>query len=321
MESVDLFKEATLFALTLHQFGNRKSVDKNKVKLVVEGMESSAEASEDSAEKVEEKAPDSGSLNTTKRLLKCDELSAITSYQDEVKEWCLKRSMPAGFRPGLYLVKLTEVDNFRAELKKAKEHMASELVPAFIAAYPQAIEEAKERLQELFEESDYPPADVIAKKFGFSDYWLKLTIDDRLEQEAQMEAANNLKKSFAKAQGQIVKALQDGFAGLLTDVTTRLETKPGEEPKTFKSSLFEKLTEFMETFSARNLVNDAQLDGLVSQAKQILSEVHGKDADSQAKTIRKSPQARAKMVEAFKNLQGQLAQVIESRPVRQFDFD
>jgi ElaB/YqjD/DUF883 family membrane-anchored ribosome-binding protein len=65
-------------------------------------------------------------------------------------------------------------------------------------------------------------------------------------------------------------ALREEFGQLVTHLTDRMNSNDGK-PKMLKTSMFNKLHEFLDSFSARNVFDDQKLIELADQARQVVS--------------------------------------------------
>src|ERR1043166_2625480 len=121
-KDIDLLKDAVLFSVTLHcAFGNRKTVPKGKI---------TSEAAD-------------SRTNATVKLIESPELDAIEKHLRATKDWCLGRCMPSFIYRGVNILKLSEAESVDAQIAAANRALKDELVPAFLAAYPGQIQDAR----------------------------------------------------------------------------------------------------------------------------------------------------------------------------------
>jgi len=298
---VNLFRDAVAFTMTLRKWGNRRSGDMAKVEM---------DASK-------------SRFKLSKQLVESPELDAINQHQGEVYKWCLERSVPSFFKDGLYLVRLSEVENFEAKLKEETAKMQA-LIKDFCDAYPKRKDEARAALNGQYREDDYPTVEDMPGRFSITWNWIAFGVPENLPAELRASEAAKIEQQFKDAETEIMSALREGFGKIVKHVTDRLgeETKDGEKkPKIFRDTLFEDMTTFVTTFSARNLVNDTELEKCVKAAQSILANVSGGDAKSKAQVIRDSSQLRAQTAEAFTLLKSAVDKTIADKPQRKFNFD
>jgi hypothetical protein len=68
-----------------------------------------------------------------------------------------------------------------------------------------------------------------------------------------------------------VIALREEFAGIVRHMVERLSGEEDGKPKKFKNSMMEKMGQFLDSFSDRNLFADDKLAELVDQARAVVS--------------------------------------------------
>lgn len=296
--NIELLRNSVALTITMRAFANRRQGDMGGVQVNA----------------------DKRRLSLSKKLIESDEYDAIRAFQTEVYQWCVKRSVPSYFKDGLYLVKLSEVQNFEDKLRSAVEKLQSELLPAFVQSYPRQVEDARTVLNGQFKESDYPATATLPARFGIEWNWIAFGVPETLPEELRQAEAMKIESTFREAEKEILAALREGFSQIVSHVTDRLTVAPGEKPKVFRNTLFEDLTEFIDTFNARNLVNDAQLEAMVSKARAILAEVRGATPSQQAELVRDSQFLRDETARKFQELKTAVDGIIIDKPSRRFDL-
>jgi hypothetical protein len=288
----DLLKRATLFTMTLSQWGNRKKADMSAVKV----------------------SADKRQLSLTKHLIESDELVALRRHLHETKAWCMARCMPSFLKAGIYVVKLDQVPVFEEHLAKSLKKMRDELVPAFVAAYPDAVTKASDALGDLYDQNDYPAANLLTSRFDIDWAWIGFGVPENIPAKLRQQEADKLRKKFIDAEQEILFALREGFKQVIEHAVERLKIEPGKKPPIIKESLVANLSEFFETFEAKNLMDDDELAGLVEKAKAIIGSTSGE-------TLRKNPKSRKAIAAQFEDVKATLDKMLVNRPARLFDMD
>lgn len=298
--NTELFKGAYAFTLTVKNMGNSRKGDIQKVEVDA----------------------DKRRLRLGKQLLVSPEFDAIREYQRQTYNWCIARSNPSCFKKGFYLVKKEMVPQFEDVLREAQAKVRDELVPAFQRAYPGQVDEARIALNGQFREKDYPAVDQLPGLFGLDWNWVAFAVPDDLPEDLRKAEETKLQKKFEEAEVQIVAALREGFQTLVDHALDKLKTPPGEKPKQFKESLVTNIKDFIETFSARNLLNDRDLENLVEQARNVLTGVNPEDLDAGKARISESAlNAREALAAKFEPIKTVLDGMIVNTPSRKFEFD
>lgn len=317
-----VLQNAVLFSLTRRAWSNRKQV--NRSQILIRGTDGAANTAA------------SNRTNTTKDLLVSPELEAINKHLNVAYTWSLQRSMSprskdasdeggnGALRKGIYFVRRTVLGEFEAFLKAANDKLTGELIPRFLASYDERREAMRRPdkeggLGDLFDARDYPKADALRSAFGIQWTWLALGVPDDLPDVIRQRENEKLRASFLEAQEEITLALRGGFRELIAHATERLTSAPGEKPKIFRDSLVENFNEFFATFNARNMMEDADLERLVTQARQVISGL-GSDAKNAAETLRNSPDTRQATIAQFATLNATLDAMTIEKPSRKFDW-
>lgn len=257
---------------------------------------------------------DKSRLKLTKSLIVAEEYDAIVRYQRETRDWVLKRTMPLpGFPGGLYLAKVEFVRMIDSELPKRVERM-NNLVADLCAVYTRKVNEAREKLNGQFRETDYPQLEELPALFAITHNWVAFDVPDNLPADIIEQERSKLEAKFKDAGEEILYALREGFQKLVSHAVERLTVAPGEKEKVFRDTLIGNIQEFIETFSARNLMNDADLEQLVGRAKGIITGVSPQG-------LRDSDSLREKTKNAFAEVKSQLDKMVMDKPTRKFEFD
>jgi hypothetical protein len=313
---IQILRNAMLFSLTRHAWSNRCKVGNDRLK-----TDEVDELGAVSTRKVTKR------VNATKQLIMCEAYENITNHLNEVYSWCLGRSMMAtGISRGVYFVRRDMAEAFEEKLEAANTRLREELVPTFIAQYEKSKEDAKRPVNDsepekgglgsLYNEGDYPTTELLRASFGMEHSWFALSVPDELPEEIRSRENQKLKDQFANAQTEILYALREGFKGLVEHAIERLHVKAGEKPKIFRADgMVEGFMEFFETFGARNLMDDAQLEEVVAQAKDIVQQFA-----PNIQNVKTSISLRNGVAEQLTGLAITLDALIKDKPSRKFDF-
>lgn len=275
----ELLKNTVVLSWGMHAWGNRRKADISKIQT----------------------ESDKSRLNVTKRLIDSPEWDAIIRYNNSVKGWINMYSVPSFFRDALALVKIDYIDDIEKYLKDAQKKQKA-LVEELLEMYPEQKEKAKNSLNNLYCEADYPTAAELRAAFSIDWNWISLGVAESLPNEIRQKENKKLEQLWKESISEIVLALRSGFKDLVDHAVDRLALAPGEKPKTFKDSLVPNFMEFIETFNARNVVEDKELAKLVEQAKKLLSGVTSEelrnDTDLRKYTADKFQQLKKSVDEA-----------------------
>lgn len=261
-------------------------------------------------------------LKLSKTLVECKEYQQIKKFQaDFIQGIKAQYVMPSFIDEGLYAVRSNLCEEVDKQVKAAQAKLSTELVPAFIKVYLDKIEESVRDLKTQFRPQDYPEPNQMASKFGITHRFVQFGIPDGLPEELAKEQEEKMRKMYAEAEEQMSLAIAVEFKKLIDHIVDRLGD--GEEEgsrKRFNSSLFDNLTQFMDGFKNRNILNNTELEKLVEQAKGIVQSTPGLDNKDRVEKIRDFNQLRADTRKAFDMVREAVDKTIEEIPSRTFDF-
>ena len=257
-------------------------------------------------------------VHVSKDILDSKELTEIEQAHGELRRYVQSKCLPSRFKSGTYLLPICAIEQVDDHIQSAAQQI-EEKVAAFIAAYPQRKAEALAKLTVagLADESDYPDPETLRGAFDVRTAYvafdtpstLKTIRRDIFEREREKAAA-----TWANAVDEGRALLLDTMTQLTESMVERLT--PGEDgkPKVFRDSLVTNMTEFLDTFTAKNTItNDAELAAVVADMRGLLTGVNPKD-------LRKDEAIRATVTENVQRIKDQLASRVINTPARAYSF-
>ncbi len=256
-------------------------------------------------------------IHVSQDILNSPKLDAIVTFDGKLRAYIRRRSTPNPIiRGGLYMLGYDLLPEVDATLT-AKVPERKALVAAFLAVYEAEKAKAQIDLGPLFDPTKYPPVDRIAQEFDLRWHYLTIGTPDSL----QTISADIFQREAEKAAAQWTDALQVAndvllvsFADLVSHMVERLQPNDDGKPKVFRNSLVNNLTEFLQTFDARNIGGHAELAAEVAKARDLLS---GIDAEH----LRKNDGLKTAVSAGFAEIKARLDTMITARPVRKFSAD
>ncbi|MEW6545040.1 MAG: hypothetical protein AB1411_15705 [Nitrospirota bacterium] len=200
------------------------------------------------------------------------------------------------------------LDQYLAERKGA--------VQAFIQAYPALIQRAQARLGPLYDPTNYPSVETLPELFSVSIRYLTFDMPGVLQhcsERARKRALEEGQVQLTEAVEEMQGYLRETMAGLIGHLREKLTPDPVTgEAKVFKAASMNNLLEFLDTFSAKNLVaQDQTLTTLVQQARQLLNGV-------ELPILRKDEAMRNVIRAGLDDLAAQMDTLLVKRPPRQY---
>jgi hypothetical protein len=251
-----------------------------------------------SSDMAEIEGTDPSMLRLSKQILDSPQLAKIVSLRGELARRVEKHALPCSmFKSGVKLIGIGSIDAVQAivneyayepgsadpdmivlddngnELPKGK---IPAVVDEFVAEYPNLVNAARERLGELFDPADYPPAERVREAFGVDYRYFTFDTPQTLKSISKSLYNRERKKaerSWSEAEAEIRNALRAGFVQLVEHLKDRLTPDSDGKKKRLHESAIENFREFMTAFEGRNVTDDAELGSLVAKAKALVDGV------------------------------------------------
>jgi hypothetical protein len=288
-----LMDSAVVLDLTFHRPGIRRKAD---ISLV-------------------ETDADKNMLGLTKAIVDSKEYAAVIKVASETRRWVGLRALPSPLKRGTYLISVELVADVYEYLDAADaSYMAK--AEEFLLVYPWQVREAKQKLLDQFDPDNYPSV----KKLRAAFYVERRLIDfgvpnpEKIGKAFWLREKKRAEKTWAKAADEVQAALRTAFRELVGHLAERLQPKDDGTKKVFRDTAVDKVLEFVDLFQQRNLTGDAELSGLVTQARNVLK---GKKADK----LRTSVVARGEVAEEMGRVMTALDELMETAPRRRIRFD
>ncbi|MCK9599055.1 MAG: hypothetical protein M0R06_08450 [Sphaerochaeta sp.] len=300
--STNLLDNAIALSVTISKIGTRRKVDSRK--MVMRETEG-------------EQQPDSDAIGVNKELISTPTFDAITKLDGDFRTRLYKLALPNPlFRNGTYLIPISMLEQIDSMIENYKNERLSKIA-AFIDDYNTAVYDAKSRLGGLFNPADYPDKESVKGSFSVTAQYIEIGIPANLGAISpaifQREKALFNEKLISAAE-EITAAMRESFNELINHMVDRLKPGADGKPKIFRDSLISNLKEFMDTFSARNITNDSDLENLVNKARDILGRKSAGD-------LRNYDSIRENVVSGISEIKEQLSGMVIDAPKRKFNFD
>ncbi len=288
---VAMLQNSVLLSLTIGSFGNVRKLSTSQIEVDA----------------------DKAMIGANKKLLDSPELKAITSLDGKVRAWLYTRSVPGPFGPGIYLVPLSLVQEVEEKLAEFQIQRVIR-VAEFLGVYESTVAEAQVLLRSTFRPSDYPPIEVVRSRFVLDWMYVSMSAPETLPPSLLAREQEKYAEKFTQAFGDIQVLLRSSMSELVDHLVDTLSGTADGKKKKFYDTTLTKLQDFLTTFEARNLANDADLDSLVQQARNL---VDGMDPA----TIKKNASVQDAVKSGFTAIQQQLDSMMTERPSRKITFE
>ena len=244
-------------------------------------------------------------LHVSVDLFDSAELRKCESFLSNLKTNVRKLSMPSFLKGGMYMVKHQAVKTVDDIVRKARKDFRP-LVEAFAAVAEEQQLEAKSRLGSAYDDSRYPSKGQILEIFSISYNWFTMGTPDSLAKiDKDMFERETKKKALMveQAADQVTKLLAVEAKGLADHLVDRLTPDVDGQPKRLNKRALEKITEFLDGFSLRNIGSSKELERQMEEMRSILEGVD-------APTLRVDDTLKGGVKDHFKSLSDSLDSLI-----------
>lgn len=289
---VDLARKTVCIKVRLSRMGNTRQVSTSHIE---------ADADKDL-------------LRVSKHLVDSAELKAIGRFDGEIRRYLYNICLP--FEIGIHLLPIAALEQVEQRLRQFAVDR-TELVKAFLAAYPSRCVDAAKRLRGLYNPTDYPSGEDVAREFGFSWQYVSFGVPDQLKgisQEVWEQEREKAAQRMAEASSEIQQVLRETMAKLIQHMADRLKTGGDDKPLRFKESTVSNLVEFLANFEFRNVTDDTELQRLVTEARGLLQGINADD-------LRTTGELRTKVQQGMAGIAAQLDTMLMRAGGRKFRFD
>src|SRR4051794_4048529 len=234
---------------------------------------------------------------------------AVTAIRGKIDAYWKGMSLPFS-EPGVRLIKHDAVESFAAQMTDFRTEL-DDAVANLDRHYGELKQAARERLGSLYNSADYP--ETLVGLFGVTwdfpnceppDYLVQLS-PGLYEAERARVAAR-----FEEAVQLAEQAFLDEFARLVAHLTGRI-SGVGEDgqPRVFRDSAVDNLSEFFARFRELNVRSNDQLDALVAEAQRAVRGVAAQD-------LRDGEGLRREVAGQLSRVQASLDAMLVERPRR-----
>lgn len=261
---------------------------------------------------------DEDMISVSKKIVDSEEYRKTRHCVHEMRAFLRRKSLPSPMlRGGFYMIPLTMVEDVQAHLDALAVSFHG-CVDDFINAYENGlVEQARERLGDLFDEDDYPPASSLKKAFGVETMYLSLDVPGRLRTVSQAiyeKEQKAAKQRWRDLEEEAKLVLRTEMKTLVDKMVEQLGYSEDGKKKAFHKANVGKLQAFLDDAFERNVNDDKELNTLVNAAQRLLA---GADVES----IKKDEGYRDAMHHSFSKVKEHLDTMVVNKPTRTVSFE
>lgn len=223
------------------------------------------------------------SVSATKKLFDTSHpaMRAATAVRTQAVEYWKSHTLPY-IEPGVRLLRRSDVPAFDNHMTKVSVELQA-AVNDLEQHYGELIGQARQRLGNLFDPSDYATNldDLFAIQWEYPsceppEYLLRVSPSLYYNECARVQTR------FDEAVRLAEQAFADELGQLVSHLAERLSGDGAGTGKVFRDTAVTNLLDFFERFQRLNIRSDDQLDRLVADARRVLSGVRPQDLRDRA---------------------------------------
>jgi predicted DNA-binding protein YlxM (UPF0122 family) len=167
------------------------------------------------------------------------------------------------------------------ELRKNYEQAVAE----FLDHYDRYVDEARVRLGQMFNISDYPTKDQLKEKFAVKPVFMPVP-DSDFRVGLNAAEAQKLKEAAEKEMTErLTTAMKDAWKRIKEQLSNMKEKLSNKETK-FRDSLFENLAALVDVLPRLNVTNDLNLHRIVEEMQNLLADPDTVRSDDTIRSIK-----------------------------------
>jgi hypothetical protein len=210
-------------------------------------------------------------LKGSKDLVNQELLGPVRKVASQARNEIRKYSLPFPLN-SIYLISKEALAQIDEKLSEYKEQFYDR-VQDFELLFEMAKEEAKGYLGDLYNEGNYPID--ITRKFRFEWRFMILDVPGKsmlLSPEIYEREKEKFQSMMEETRELAISALREEFGQIINRLTEKLN-KDSTQPKVIKSSMFNKMREFLDVLGTKNIFEDDVLVDLSEQARAVIDGV------------------------------------------------
>jgi hypothetical protein len=213
-------------------------------------------------------------LRLSKKTLDCPQYKAMKSVHGQVKKFLRGRTLPVPrYMRSAYFIPDEQVEETIKGIEQYVNLHDDEYLPAFLRVYRDEKLKAKERLKNLYDESDYPSVESLRRSCYIRPEIIEITTPKRLEgispslYRAQREA---LRQKMAETANDGKMYLRDTLFKLLTHLHEKLAASDPAtgRPTVIRKASVDHIEDFLKFFESLNVTKDTPMEATVEKLRK-----------------------------------------------------
>lgn len=246
-----------------------------------------------------------------KALIAKEALAAVTSAATAARTFHAARTLP-WLMDGTNILPAPAYTEYSAEMRKLRVAFEA-AADDFVAGYDAYVDDARRRLNGMFNETDYPSRDDIRRKFGFDVRMLPMPDSSDFRADLSDHQAAEVKRDIEESTRQALQlAMGDAWARVADTVGRMVERLNAYRPAQgkgdkaegiFRDSLVENIRDLVAILPGFNLTNDGALAAITARME---SDLCSHNADE----LREDPIVRQSVADAAQDILASVSQYL-----------
>lgn len=215
---------------------------------------------------------DKGMANVNKRLLACDELTAVQKFAANARTSHYAMTLPWS-DSGLRMLPTSKYFDYQKSVTALQAEF-NRLVEQFLGRYEWLINETQLKLGDMYDPSEYPSNDTVRAKFGFRINYIPLPEAGDFRIDIGNQQAAELQQQYASFyEAQLNRAMNDLWTrayDVLSRMSERLDYADHEQKKVFRDTLVSNVLDIIDMMESMNVTGDPMMQLQQRQLKQAM---------------------------------------------------
>lgn len=239
--------------------------------------------------------------NVTKKLIDCEELSAVVKFGANARNIHYSMTMPWSDM-GQRIVTTQQYFKYHEVMTELQQEF-DRLTQAFLEVYDYEVTEMQLKLGDMWNRDEYPTADAIRDRFRMRISYMPLPDAGDWRIDIQNEAQQQLTQQYEQYyNNQIQTAMNDLWHKLHDNLTTlvrQLDYDADGKRNRVYDTVFDRAHELVEMLSTCNVTGDSQMEAM---RQRLDTALYGLTADAVKRDDTLRDTAREKVKDAIANL-------------------
>jgi hypothetical protein len=209
-----------------------------------------------------QKRADKGMANVHKKLIACDELTAIQKFAANARTSHHYAMTLPWSDSGLRMLPTSKYFGYHKTMTGLQAEF-DRLVEKFLARYEWLINETQIKLGDMYNPAEYPSLDRMQAKFGFRLNYIPLPEAGDFRVDIGNQQAAELQQQYASFyEAQLTRAMGNLWSRTyktLTHMSERLDYADHEQKKVFHNTLVSNVLDLIDMMETMNITNDPNM--------------------------------------------------------------